>query len=86
MNGIFAMNEGSHRKEDKDKEEDDCVTFVGQPSLAFADETKRDGQGLYLNTTLARKVLERESADDEERGHQRQTAPVTVRRARTRSR
>lgn len=86
VNGIFAMNEESDRKEDKDNEEDDCVTFVGQSSLAFTDETKPGGQGLYLNTTLARQGVEREPGDDEERVHQRQTAPVTVRRARTTSR
>lgn len=77
--------EGSNRKGERDDEEDDGVTFVGQPSLVFAGEPKPDGQGLYLNTILARKSVVRETGDEEERGHQRQNDPVTVRRLKTRS-
>ncbi|CAM9666399.1 unnamed protein product [Scytosiphon promiscuus] len=46
-------SEGSDQSADR-LEEDDIMTFVGSPSLACNSESKSNGEGLYLNTNLAR--------------------------------
>eukprot|EP00903_Cladosiphon_okamuranus_P015689 g14486.t1 len=67
----------SDRKGETNDEDDDAVTFVGSASLACNAESKSIGQGLYLNTNLARKGAS-QPPDEELPGLQRQTAPVTI--------
>lgn len=74
---------GSDKTGERKYEKDDGVTFVGSPSVVLNDEPKLNGQGLYLNTKLARKGFAREADDESDLGLQRQVAPVTVSEPRT---
>lgn len=67
----------SDRKGERYDEEDDAVTFVGSAPLACNAESKSIGQGIYLNTNLARKEVS-QPPNEELAGLQRQIAPVTV--------
>lgn len=72
-----VVRTGSSDRKGENDEDNDAVTFVGSASLACNAESKSIGQGLYLNTNLARKGVS-QSPDGELAGLQRQTAPVTV--------